>query len=95
MAYHIDFTGEARRHVRALAAGERARLLHAIREQLVHQPATVTRSRKRTAFIDGINRAWLHYQQHGGTSLEDVEREFGIKPKTKRRVVRKSAHRSR
>lgn len=47
------------------------------------------------AFIEGFNRAWLHYQQHGGTSLEDVEGKFWIKPKTKSRVVRKPARRSR
>ncbi len=36
------------------------------------------------AFIEGINRSWQSYQENGGTSLEDVEREFGVKPKATR-----------
>ena len=32
-------------------------------------------------FIEGINRSWQSYQENGGTSLKDVEREFGFKPK--------------
>lgn len=46
-------------------------------------------------FIAGINRTWRHYQKHGGTSLETVESEFGIKPKSRRRLVRKPARRAR
>lgn len=42
------------------------------------------------AFIEGINRSWKSYQEQGGTSLEDVEREFGIKPKAARRSKRKA-----
>lgn len=47
MAYEIAFGDEAREHLRSLGAGERARLLRAVRSQLVHQPTIATRNRKR------------------------------------------------
>jgi len=46
-------------------------------------------------FIDGINRSLQSYHEHGGTSLEEVEREFGITPKDTRRAARKPARRAR
>jgi hypothetical protein len=46
-------------------------------------------------FIEGLNRSWQSYRERGGTSLEDVECEFGIKPKTTRRLARKPARGSR
>lgn len=45
-------------------------------------------------FIEGINRAWQDYQARGGTPLEELEREFGIKPKPTRRLARRPARRS-
>jgi len=47
MAYEVVFSDVAREHLRALDARERATLLAAVREQLVHQPTVVTRNRKR------------------------------------------------
>jgi len=46
-------------------------------------------------FIEGLNRSWQSYQEKGGASLAEVEREFGIKPKAAHRLARKPARRAR
>ncbi len=46
MPYKIEFTLEAKRHLDALTARDRAILLDAIEEQLAHQPTVATRNRK-------------------------------------------------
>lgn len=47
MAYDIEITEEADEHLKALVTGDRKAVLLAIYEQLPHQPALETRSRKR------------------------------------------------
>lgn len=46
MPYRIEFSPEARQHLRALAARERALIVAAVRRQLRHEPTTETRNRK-------------------------------------------------
>jgi mRNA-degrading endonuclease RelE of RelBE toxin-antitoxin system len=46
MPYRIEFTAEARAHVRVLAARQQAMLRDAINAQLVHEPTIATRNRK-------------------------------------------------
>jgi hypothetical protein len=46
MAYKIEFTLEAKRHLDAFTARDRAILLDAIEEQQAHQPTVATRNRK-------------------------------------------------
>lgn len=36
-------------------------------------------------FIDVIERSRASYKAHGGIPLEDIEREFGLKPKAARK----------
>jgi mRNA-degrading endonuclease RelE of RelBE toxin-antitoxin system len=47
MAYAVVFSDNAREHLRGLDAGDRAKVLAAVRDQLLHQPAVETRNRKR------------------------------------------------
>ncbi len=47
MPYRIEFADSVREHLEALAANERAGVLHAIEEQLTHEPLSETRNRKR------------------------------------------------
>ena len=47
MSYQIEFAESVREHLEALAANERAEVLHAIEEQLTHEPLSETRNRKR------------------------------------------------
>jgi antitoxin (DNA-binding transcriptional repressor) of toxin-antitoxin stability system len=46
-------------------------------------------------FIEAINRSWRSYQDKGGIPLDEIEREFGIKPKATRRSVRKPMRKAR
>ena len=46
MAYTIEFTEDATRHLDLLTTRERAILLDAIEEQLAHQPTEPARNRK-------------------------------------------------
>jgi len=46
MPYRIEFTAEAKRHLDALPARDRAILLDAIEQHLGHQPTVATRNRK-------------------------------------------------
>jgi mRNA-degrading endonuclease RelE of RelBE toxin-antitoxin system len=46
MPFKIEFTQEAKRHLDALAARDRAILLDAIEEQLTYEPTVATRNRK-------------------------------------------------
>ena len=46
MAYTIRFSDEADEHLDGLTARQRARILDAIEEQLLHEPTKVTRNRK-------------------------------------------------
>jgi mRNA-degrading endonuclease RelE of RelBE toxin-antitoxin system len=46
MAYNIEFSEDAERHLSLLTARDRAILLGAIEEQLTHQPTEATRRRK-------------------------------------------------
>ncbi len=45
-AYRIEYAPEAESHLRALTAGDAARVLDAVPRQLAHQPAVRTRNRK-------------------------------------------------
>ena len=47
MSYQIEFAESVREHLEAVAANERAEVLHAIEEQLTHEPLSETRNRKR------------------------------------------------
>ena len=47
MSYKIEFAESVRAHLKALSANERAEVLHAIEEQLTHEPLSETRNRKR------------------------------------------------
>jgi len=46
MPFKIEFTQEAKRHLDALTARDRAIVLDAIEEQLTHEPTVATRNRK-------------------------------------------------
>jgi mRNA-degrading endonuclease RelE of RelBE toxin-antitoxin system len=46
MGHRIEFTAEARDHLRDLSGRDRATVLEAIREQLIHEPSRPTRNRK-------------------------------------------------
>ena len=46
MPYEIQYSPDAEEHLRALTARQRASVLDAVDEQLVHQPAMETRNRK-------------------------------------------------
>jgi hypothetical protein len=46
MAHQIEFTAEARDHLRGLSGRDRAMVLGAAREQLIHEPSRPTRNRK-------------------------------------------------
>jgi addiction module RelE/StbE family toxin len=46
MAYAIEFSEDAERHLRCLRAHDRNIVLDTIEEQLAHQPTTPTRHRK-------------------------------------------------
>jgi len=46
VAYTIRFSDEADEHLDELTARQRARVLDAIEEQLLHEPTKVTRNRK-------------------------------------------------
>lgn len=46
MPYDLIFAPETVHHFRRLDAGERARVIEAIKVQLVHEPAVETRNRK-------------------------------------------------
>jgi antitoxin (DNA-binding transcriptional repressor) of toxin-antitoxin stability system len=41
-------------------------------------------------FIAIIERGRAQYQAHGGTSLEEMRRKYGLDPKPKRKSVRKA-----
>ena len=47
MPYRIDYVSAAVEHLRGLSARDQAVILEAVSEQLSHQPAQVTRNRKR------------------------------------------------
>ncbi len=46
MAFEIEFSEDAERHVRQLSVRNRKVVLDAIEQQLAHQPTTPTRNRK-------------------------------------------------
>lgn len=46
MAYEIEFSEDAERHLHALSARDRRTLLDRVEEQLTHQPTEPTRHRK-------------------------------------------------
>jgi mRNA-degrading endonuclease RelE of RelBE toxin-antitoxin system len=46
MAYAIEFSEDAERHLRSLDARDRRTVLDAIEEQLIHEPTVPTRHRK-------------------------------------------------
>ena len=46
MAYEIELSEDAERHLRQLAVRDRTAVLDAVEQQLAHQPATPTRNRK-------------------------------------------------
>jgi mRNA-degrading endonuclease RelE of RelBE toxin-antitoxin system len=46
MAYSIEFSEDAQRHLHQLTARDRAILLDAVEQQLARQPTKVTRKRK-------------------------------------------------
>ena len=47
MPYKIEFTDDAKAHLRDLTAREKTLLLDSVDEQLAHEPAVRTRNRKR------------------------------------------------
>ncbi|HEX8199417.1 MAG TPA: type II toxin-antitoxin system RelE/ParE family toxin [Isosphaeraceae bacterium] len=46
MAFEIEFSEDAERHIRAMIARDRAIVLDAIEQQLTHEPDVATRHRK-------------------------------------------------
>ena len=46
MPYQIEIAASAMQHLNALSANDRAMVVHAIEEQLVHEPLVETRNRK-------------------------------------------------
>ena len=46
MAFEIEFSEDAERHIRALIARDRAIILDAVEQQLTHEPMVATRHRK-------------------------------------------------
>jgi mRNA-degrading endonuclease RelE of RelBE toxin-antitoxin system len=46
LPYRIEYSPEAREHLRGLTAGQRALVLEAVDKQLRHQPDVETRNRK-------------------------------------------------
>ncbi len=85
MAYRIEFDHEAAEHFGALTAGERAILVEAMEEQLVHQPTAETRNRKRmrpnpiAPWVLRVGHLRVYYEVKARPGAVVTVRAFGVK----------------
>jgi prevent-host-death family protein len=97
VVYTIAFTREARRHFFEYVKDARRHLVVVTRDGKPIAAVVPLQPDEWEDFVvstspvfqEIIERSRASYKAHGGIPLADIEREFGVKPRKRRRIARK------